>query len=49
MAVLQTAIQWNELPRELGASSTVHDRFQQWEAAIPLALWWREPIIMMDC
>jgi putative transposase len=26
-------IQWNALPRELGASSTVHDRFQEWEAA----------------
>jgi putative transposase len=29
--VLRTGIQWNALPRELGASSTVHDRFQQWE------------------
>jgi putative transposase len=24
---------WNALPRELGASSTVHDRFQEWERA----------------
>jgi len=31
--VLRTAIQWNALPRELGASSTVHDRFQEWEQA----------------
>lgn len=30
--VLRTGIQWNALPRELGASSTVHDRFQEWEA-----------------
>jgi putative transposase len=29
--VLRTGIQWNALPRELGASSTVHDRFQDWE------------------
>ncbi len=29
--VLRTGIQWNALPRELGASSTVHDRFQAWE------------------
>src|SRR6266849_6566487 len=29
--VLRTGIQWNALPRELGASSTVHDRFQEWE------------------
>jgi putative transposase len=26
-----TSLQWNALPRELGASSTVHDRFQEWE------------------
>ncbi len=25
--VLRTGMQWNALPRELGASSTVHDRF----------------------
>jgi putative transposase len=31
--VLRTGIQWNALPRELGASSTVHDRFQEWEEA----------------
>ena len=24
-------IQWNALPREMGASSTVHDRYQEWE------------------
>ncbi len=29
--VLRTGIQWNALPRELGASSTVHARFQEWE------------------
>ncbi len=26
-----TSLQWNALPRKLGASSTVHDRFQEWE------------------
>ena len=31
--LLRTGIQWNALPRELGASSTVHDRFQEWERA----------------
>jgi transposase len=31
--VLRTGIQWNALPRELGASSTVHDRFQEWQRA----------------
>lgn len=29
--LLRTGIQWNALPRERGASSTVHDRFQEWE------------------
>lgn len=31
--VLRTGCQWNALPRSLGASSTVHDRFQEWRAA----------------
>jgi len=29
--VLRSGIQWNALPRELGASSTVYDRFRWWE------------------
>lgn len=28
--VLRTGIQWKALPREMGAASTVHDRFQDW-------------------
>lgn len=31
--VLRTGIQWQALPRSLGAGSTVHDRFQEWVAA----------------
>lgn len=31
--VLRTGCQWNALPRCLGASSTVHDRFQAWQKA----------------
>lgn len=31
--VLRTGCQWKALPRCLGASSTVHDRFQQWREA----------------
>ena len=31
--VLCTGCQWNALPRSLGASSTVHDRFQEWRSA----------------
>jgi putative transposase len=38
--VLRTGFQWNSLPREIGASSTVHDRFQEWErAGFFKALW----------
>jgi putative transposase len=29
--LLRTGIQWNALPRQMGASSTVHDRYQEWE------------------
>lgn len=29
--VLRTGIQWNALPREQGASTTVSDRFRRWE------------------
>ena len=32
--VLRTGGQWNGLPGNLGASSTVHDRFQEWERAL---------------
>jgi putative transposase len=31
--VLRTGCQWKALPRSLGAGSTVHDRFQEWQAA----------------
>lgn len=31
--VLRTGIQWNALPREIGASTTVYDRFRAWERA----------------
>ncbi len=31
--VLRTGIQWKALPRQLGAASTVHDRFQAWRKA----------------
>ena len=29
--ILRTGIQWKALPRDLGAASTVHDRFQYWQ------------------
>lgn len=38
--VLRTGIQWNALPRELGASTTVYDRFRWWLAeGVFLRLW----------
>jgi putative transposase len=38
--ILRTGIQWKALPRCLGASSTVHDRFQQWcEEGVFRKLW----------
>ncbi len=38
--VLRTGCQWKSLPRSLGASSTVHDRFQEWvEAGVFFRLW----------
>jgi len=38
--VLSTGCQWKALPRALGASSTVHDRFQAWcEQGVFERLW----------
>ncbi len=38
--ILRTGCQWKALPRSLGASSTVHDRFQEWcEARVFTELW----------
>ena len=38
--VLRTGIQWNALPREIGASTTVYDRFRWWlEDGVFLRLW----------
>jgi putative transposase len=46
--VLRTGIQWNALPRELGASSTVHDRFQAWTAAGFFAAIWAAQLQAFD-
>jgi transposase len=38
--LLKTGIQWKALPRYLGASSTVHDRFQEWQQqGVFVAMW----------
>ncbi|EFH79532.1 IS5 family transposase [Ktedonobacter racemifer] len=46
--ILRTGIQWNALPRELGASSTVHDRFQEWEQAGFFMALWQAGLCMYD-
>jgi putative transposase len=46
--VLRTGIQWNALPRELGASSTVHDRYQEWERAGFFEELWRAGLAEYD-
>ena len=38
--LLRTGCQWKALPRTLGASSTVHDRYQAWvEQGVFLRMW----------
>jgi putative transposase len=45
--VLRTGIQWNALPRCLGAPSTVHDRFQQWQKAGVFKRLWENGILQL--
>jgi transposase len=46
--ILRTGCQWNALPRSLGASSTVHDRFQEWRKAGLFERMWKEALIEYD-
>jgi putative transposase len=46
--VLRTGIQWNALPKEMGASSTVHERFQEWERAGFFKRLWEEELVHYD-
>jgi putative transposase len=46
--VLRTGIQWKALPRSLGASSTVHDRFQEWRAGGLFERLWVETLKQFD-
>ena len=46
--VLRTGIQWNALPRETGASSTVHERFQEWERAGFFERLWESELARYD-
>jgi len=46
--VLRTGIQWNALPCELGgASTTVHDHFQEWERAGFFKALWQAIVCLM--
>jgi len=46
--VMRNGGQWNSLPRCLGASSTVHDRFQEWEQAGFFRALWQAGVLHYD-
>ncbi len=46
--VLRTGVQRNALPREMGASSTVHDRYQEWERKGFFEELWRAGLLEYD-
>ncbi|HEX2097958.1 MAG TPA: hypothetical protein VHF46_02730 [Rubrobacteraceae bacterium] len=41
-------IEWDALPRQMGASSTVHDRYHQWERLGFIEELWRAGILKYD-
>src|SRR5215210_2562470 len=46
--VLRTGMQWQALPRSLGAPSTVHERFQAWAAAGVFERLWQAGLLEYD-
>jgi putative transposase len=46
--VLRTGCQWKALPKSLGASSTVHDRFTEWRKAGVFAKMWKAGLSEYD-
>jgi transposase len=46
--VLKTGCQWKALPRSLGASSTVHDRFQEWRKEGVFKRMWIDRLLVYD-
>jgi putative transposase len=46
--VLRTGCQWKALPRSLGASSTVNDRFVEWRKAGLFERMWKESLAEYD-
>jgi transposase len=46
--VLRTGIQWKALPRHIGAGSSVHDRFQEWQRASVFRKMWEAGLMEYD-
>jgi putative transposase len=46
--ILRTGCQWNALPRSLGASTTVFDRFQEWRQAGVFRRMWVDGLLEYD-
>jgi putative transposase len=46
--VLRTGCQWNAIPKSLGASSTVHDRFQEWMIDSVFERFWKAGLMKYD-
>jgi putative transposase len=46
--VLRTGCQWKALPRSLGAGSTVHERFQEWQRAGVFEKLWQAGLVRYD-
>ena len=43
--LLRTRCQWKALPRSLGPSTTVHDRFKEWVKARVFQALWRKGLV----
>ena len=46
--IFHTGCGWNELPRCMGAKSTVHARFQRWQKAGVFQRMWLEGLLNYD-
>lgn len=46
--ILRTGCQWKALPRSLGAASTAHDRFQEWQQAGVFKQMWIDGLLEYD-
>lgn len=46
--VLRTGCQWKALPRALGAASTVHRRFLEWQEAGVFTKLWQQSLVTYD-